>query len=1156
MAEGTLESIAISVARLFQPLEEELSTGRIRVLFAELGMDFPPELETQTAFINALQGAVTNTSQLPELIADLVKAIEDDDVSKIIDKAKDLFNVIKSLVENIKNLSTELKGLAGALPGISTPDLNAFADDLPRNLIDYLIVRTLEGTPGMVEALQFIDVIEKETITDGSFTYTTRKIKFDQFTNFIKSPADHLSTLYDWGKPGFDGTKLLPKVEGLLSNSGVPAIYDPGPSVLDLMFLEISPKTDINPKGLLFTLLENITVESDEFVMDDWKIKLTLDTQLGSGIQIITQPNGDIKFIPPSGDLEGDATLEWIAGNQNGDPYLILGEADGSRLEAKELAVKVGAGFAWNTSSKEASGVFTIGGEVKDGKLAIDFSQGDGFLSKILSGVKLESDFDIGFGFSTDEGIYFVGSSTLEIQLPVHIDLGAVDIDGLTFSIGISGNEFPIGISADVKANLGPLKAVVENIGVQADLSIPDSGTDGNLGPVNLDIGFKPPNGVGLSIDAGVVKGGGYLFLDFDRGEYAGALELVFSEWISLKAIGLINTKMPDGSKGFSMIIVITAEFGTGIQLGFGFTLLGVGGILGLNRSVNVEPLRVGVRTGAVESVMFPQDVVANAPRIISDLRAFFPILQDGFLVGPMAKIGYGTPTLVSVSIGVIVEFPDVAITILGVVKVVLPHEQAAVLKLQVNFIGRIEPANSQLWFYAELFDSRILFITLEGGMGLLVNWGDNANFVFSIGGFHPKYSPPPLPFDEPPRLAVNILNESVAKIRIEGYFAVTSNTVQFGARAELFFGFSALKVEGHLGFDVLIQFNPFYFIFEFSAGLSVKVFGFGLFSISISGLLEGPSKWHIKGKAKWKITWFGPTVKINIDQTWGEEKQTELPPIEIFPLIEREFEAITNWEAVLPAGKSIAVSLRKLDESEPGSSEEAEEDTNTLVLHPVGKLRISQRKMPLKLTLEKLGNQKPSDVNRLSVSASIEGGADLVAKDIEEKFAEGEFKNLDKAKRLSSPGFEDYKAGVELTNEGEETKTSIGVKRVIRYETVIIDNNYKRHLIRFFEIASRAFTGLLGRLFRHFLRGNTITQSTRSAAYRTRIQPNQQFIHIQPNLYTVANRQDNRPVGAETMSFTSRASALDYLETQRTSNPEVAKGMHVIPNTEVNTAA
>ena len=58
---------------------------------------------------------------------------------------------------------------------------------------------------------------------------------------------------------------------------------------------------------------------------------------------------------------------------------------------------------------------------------------------------------------------------------------------------------------------------------------------------------------------------------------------------------------------------------------GFGFTLLAVGGIIGLNRTMNLDALLQGVRTGGINSVMFPKDVIANAPRIISDLRAFFP---------------------------------------------------------------------------------------------------------------------------------------------------------------------------------------------------------------------------------------------------------------------------------------------------------------------------------------------------------------------------------------------------------------------------------------------------------------------------------------------------------------------------------------------------
>src|SRR5205814_4644429 len=102
--------------------------------------------------------------------------------------------------------------------------------------------------------------------------------------------------------------------------------------------------------------------------------------------------------------------------------------------------------------------------------------------------------------------------------------------------------------------------------------------------PANLTFAFKPPNGVGLAIDAGVVKGGGYLYFDFDKEEYAGALELMISGWLRLTAVGLVTTRMPDGSKGFSLLIIITAEFGTGIQLGMGFVLVGVGGLLGVNR--------------------------------------------------------------------------------------------------------------------------------------------------------------------------------------------------------------------------------------------------------------------------------------------------------------------------------------------------------------------------------------------------------------------------------------------------------------------------------------------------------------------------------------------------------------------------------------------
>jgi hypothetical protein len=155
---------------------------------------------------------------------------------------------------------------------------------------------------------------------------------------------------------------------------------------------------------------------------------------------------------------------------------------------------------------------------------------------------------------------------------------------------GVQGDALEAELSADLDGSLGPLALVINRAGFSANLSFP-AGRDGNLGPLDVNFSFKPPNGVGLSIDAGIVTGGGYLSFDPDRGQYSGALQLVLADFLTVTAIGIIETKMPDGSPGFSLLIIITADFGSGIQLGFGFTLLAVGGLLGLNRSACLKPL-------------------------------------------------------------------------------------------------------------------------------------------------------------------------------------------------------------------------------------------------------------------------------------------------------------------------------------------------------------------------------------------------------------------------------------------------------------------------------------------------------------------------------------------------------------------------------------
>lgn len=773
---------------------------------------------------------------------------------------------------------------------------------------------------------------------------------------------------------------------------------------------------------------------------------------------------------------------------------------------------------------------YSVKGEVKESAFVLATERTDGFLRTILNAVtadgKLETEFDFTIGYGKKKGFFVGGGAGLMMAIPLHQTLGPLAFNTLIAGIALgerAGKEPGVKLEASLSfgIDLGVLQASVDRIGLAGLVAFDD-------GEVTLD--FKPPNGVGLSINAGAVRGGGFLSFDPERGEYAGGLELHISGIVTVKAIGLITTRLPDGSSGFALLIIITAEFGTPIQLGLGFTLLGLGGLLGLNRTMRLELLAEGIRTGSADRIMFPTNIVANAARIISDLRAFFPPQNDTFLLGPMAKLGWGTPTLVSLSLGVIIQIPPGNVAILGVLRVILPDERAAILKLQVAFVGAIEVDKQRAWFFATLYDSRVLFMTLEGGMGVLVGWGANASFVISVGGFHPQFEPPPLPFPIPDRLAINILNTPLARIRVMAYFAVTSNTVQLGARAELFFGFDGVSLEGFLAFDALFQFSPFYFIIEISAAVSLKVFGAGLFSVRLRGALEGPTPWRITGAASVSILFF--EVSVDVEETWGESADTTLPGAAVMPLLAAEIEKASNWKAELPITSHLLVALRPLDGAADG-----------LVLHPVGQLRVSQRAVPLDISIDKVGNQPVTDANTFTLAVE---GSDLAKQaDSDELFAIAQYQALGDGEKLALPAFQPEPGGLVVSAAGRQTRSSRMVKRRVRYEMIIIDSNFKRFARRFFDFWLN--------LFAHFAGGSAVTRSELSFKRRAELQPFDDTIAVQTVGYTVARVRDNTPWSTEARVFGSEAQAREYMRREIGGDRRLAREIHVIPRHEVN---
>jgi hypothetical protein len=556
----------------------------------------------------------------------------------------------------------------------------------------------------------------------------------------------------------------------------------------------------------------------------------------------------------------------------------------------------------------------------------------------------------------------------------------------------------------------------VRDIGVSAAFSFPPDHS-GNLGPLNIDIGFKPPSGIGLSIDAGGIKGGGILDFNPDKKEYFGALELEFKDLFTLKAFGIINTQLPDGSKGFSLLIVITAEF-TPVQLGFGFTLNGVGGLLGINRTTKVEVLKEGIKTNTLKSILFPQDVVANIDRIVSDIKQVFPPQDNHFLICPMGKIGWGSPSIITLELGILIEIPASGFKILGVLKALLPEEKSPLLQLQVNFLGIIDFENRSISFDASLYDSKILTFTLTGDMALRLVFGDKPVFILTVGGFHPAFKEAPDDLKSMRRITISLYDGKNARIIIETYFAITSNTAQFGAKAELYAEKGSFNIYGFVSYDVLFQFSPFKFIADFGAGVALRRHSSVLMSIHVSGQLSGPKPWDAKGEASVSFFFFSISVPFHV--TWGDssneaDKQRE----DLLALLTEAINDNRNWKAEIPANNKLHVSIRAIPDS-------------SMAVHPFGILTFSERIVPLDIEIKKFGNKLPKDANKFEIKVN---DSHLHTAEAKEEFAPANFFEMKDAEKLTRPSFELMKSGFKVTGSAQLKAPPLIAKKNVDYE-------------------------------------------------------------------------------------------------------------------------
>lgn len=710
----------------------------------------------------------------------------------------------------------------------------------------------------------------------------------------------------------------------------------------------------------------------------EWQ--LTGDTD-GSGlVEARVRIAGNAIDTSAAGRGNARSGVQLTRGAPSDADAFLFGDRNGTHLALGELGV--GASFSPDTNEA----VFGLNLSLDRIRLALgtDLLRPITFGLALPAQIRFTSQVDLAFlqgvGLGSTPGDALVG-----LDVPKHLGF-AVGGSGaglwlddllIRFELAVNGRrlDFRVLLRFDARAELGPLKATLGGAG--AWLGRWRSGT----------AGVVEPAGIGLALAAGPVTGGGF-FGRLSAGEYGGALSLKILG-IGAFAYGLYR-ELPGGAVSFAAVIGVRLP-PPGVQVGFGFAISGFGGLIGINRRADTDRLRDRLVSGTAGDVLFTDDPTRNAPRILGEMAQLFPAERGVHVFGPTLQMNW--LYIIKLDVGLFVELPGPRkIFIAGSGRLVVGTEDFALVYFRLDFIGGIDLTQSLVFFDGALVDSHLLgVLRITGGMALRLGYGANPFFMFSIGGFHPAFAPGGLAVPQIPRAGAS-LELGPVWFRQETYFAVTSNTVQFGARTEAGVEIGPISVHGWFGFDALVQFKPFRFIASIDAGMAATFIGIEFASVRVRGELSGPGPLVLKGSASVKVL---IRVSKNVTLTLDNRPPEALP-------------AIGNLATHLAGEITEPANLRG-EGSDDAVVTRATRD-GAAALAPTGDVIWEQKRVPLERMLHK-AEARPLDPPR-SLGIAVTGASTHSEDDL---FSLGSFTTVSDAEALSGPTFSTGRSGFRL---------------------------------------------------------------------------------------------------------------------------------------------
>ena len=744
---------------------------------------------------------------------------------------------------------------------------------------------------------------------------------------------------------------------------------------------------------------------------------LVIDEELANGIEMLIAGEDTRFFRAASATGGGTAELRLERRDEGTEGSTAEVWRIGSAFEARTVELSL------RLSEQEPMVALVL--RIRDAALTLK-GVGGGFIAALLPSGGLRIGFDLGVLLDTSGGLRLEGGSGLTAELPVRSS--SQHVQGLHVFLALRKGQreqdpFSLEVSTGLSLRLGCFTVVVDRLGIVTPRA--EHALDGVPW-------MRFPEAIGLGIDGKLLRGGGFLRFDSERGRYAGMLTLTIARF-SVNGFGLITDHE---SGGYSLLVVFTITAKPPVKLGW-LEINGIGGIIGHNHGADVRALQAAVRTGAVRTMMFPEDPVAAAPRVLATLADIFPAVDGSSLIGFGFDLGVLAGRFSLVGVFIWESGPASRLLILASAFFSAPTKELDIIRVQVDFAGVIDEERGSLEVDGSLVESRIGPYTLTGDAilrqrpardpapGEEPKEDDEGVLLLAVGGFHPAFTPPTSVFIPPQRRVTLALPMENPRLRLELYTAMTSNSLQLGARLEVSARKAGLTAEALLGFDALITLDPFHLAVAIDGRAAIKRGDTTLAGVSLHLLVDGPSPWHLSGTATLDLLFFH--VPIPIEKTFGSDSgQEKARVVDPAAALVTALEDPAAWETTAPIGAAALVAVK------PGVPTEAGE----LAAHPLGMLAARQSLLPLGIDVTHLGPARTAPV-RFGIGAVTVDGSAATKRDERGYFATGEFVDLTDDEKLSRPAFERFVTGFAVGSEA--MLAGPGIPGDLSYEEILL---------------------------------------------------------------------------------------------------------------------